>query len=58
MTVSEETKKALQGLRTEIVAGKILFPQTEVDRAWNSCADRALRILDKYAKGEGLLQGD
>jgi len=42
MTVSDETKKALKGLRTEIVAGMVLVPKTDSDRTWNECADRSV----------------
>lgn len=48
--------KALDGLRTEIIAGKVLIPKNAEDIAWNGANDRAIRILDKYRKGEGLFQ--
>ena len=56
MTPSKETVDALKGLRTEIVAGKVLCPKSEADEAWNNCADRAVRILDGYKNGDGLFQ--
>lgn len=54
--VSKETKEALKGARSEIVAGSVLFPRSEEDRAWNNANQRAGRILEKYMKGEGLFQ--
>ena len=54
--VSSETLKALNGLRSEIIAGKVLVPKTNADRAWNDCADRAVGILNAYRRGEGLFQ--
>lgn len=53
---SQETIDVLEGLRKEIVAGKVLFPQNDAERSWNLCADRAVRILDLYKQGEGLFQ--
>jgi len=48
--------KALDGLRTEIIAGKVLIPKDGEDLAYNHASDRAVRILDMYKKGEGLFQ--
>ena len=48
--------KALDGLRTEIIAGKVLVPKNSEDFAWNGASERAVRILDMYKKGEGLFQ--
>jgi len=48
--------KALDGLRSEIIAGRVLFPKNPEDNAWNGANDRAVRILDQYRKGEGLFQ--
>lgn len=51
-----EPQRSLQGLRNEILAGKVLLPKNEADLAWNNCADRALRIIDSYIAGKGLFQ--
>lgn len=53
---SKKTLEALRGVRTEIGAGKVMFPKSDADRAWNSCADRATRIISNYLDGEGLFQ--
>lgn len=54
--VQTMVSKALDGLRTEIIAGKVLVPKNAEDIAWNRANDRAVRILDMYRKGEGLFQ--
>lgn len=54
--VSEDTKKALRGARTEIIAGGVLLPITDADKAWNRANERAARIIDGYLRGEGLFQ--
>ncbi len=43
-------------VETEIVAGMILNPLTDADRSSNNANQRAVSILRKYAKGEGLFQ--
>lgn len=55
--VSEETQKALDGLKTEVTAGMRLTAVTELDHAWNGAHNRILGILKKYREGQGLLQG-
>jgi len=54
--ISDEMKRVLNGIRTEIVAGSVTFPKTEDDRLWNRANDRAVRIIDGYLRGEGLFQ--
>lgn len=56
LEVSDDTKRVLDGLRKEIIAGKVLAPKTDANKSWNNCADRAVRILDMYKKGKGLFQ--
>lgn len=54
--ISEETKQALTGVRKEIIAGKVMFVNTDAERTWNGASDRAIKIIDLYLKGEGLFQ--
>ena len=54
--ISEETKQALEGVRKEIIAGKVLIVKNSEDQQWNGASDRAIRIIDMYKKGEGLFQ--
>lgn len=54
--VSEETKKVLKGLKTEITAGMTLSQKTDIDKAWNDAHQRCLRLIAMYERGEGLLQ--
>lgn len=54
--VCEQTKKAIEGAMKEIVAGSILRPFNDQERAWNDANARATRILSAYLKGEGLFQ--
>ena len=53
---SEETLIALRGIRTEIGAGKALFPKTIEGRAWNNATTRAESIVQSYIGGYGLFQ--
>jgi hypothetical protein len=55
--ISEETKKALKGLRLEVGAGRVLVPKGEEDKQWNASANRTITLIDMYIKGKGLLQG-
>lgn len=54
--VSEETVTTLEGLRTEVVALKVMGVRDEADKAHNQAMDTALRLIDKYKRGEGLFQ--
>lgn len=45
-----------EGIATEIRAGKVLSPKNDADTAWNNASDRAIRIIKKYGRGEGLFQ--
>lgn len=54
--VSNETKEAIKGAISEIIAGSVLFPTTDGERLWNNANRRAERILQSYMKGEGLFQ--
>lgn len=56
MKPSKETIKALEGARSEIVAGGVLIPRTDIDRAYNEAIFRAARIIEEYKKGKGLFQ--
>jgi hypothetical protein len=54
--VSQETLEVLEGIRKEIVAGKVMVPVDGEGRGWNGASDRAVRILDMYREGRGLFQ--
>lgn len=54
--VSKEVKDVLGWIRTEIIAGGVLIPTSEAEKAWNSANERAVSILEKYKEGEGLFQ--
>ncbi len=49
-------KRHIEMMRSEIIAGSILFPKTDVDRAWNQANQRAGDIIAGYLIGEGLSQ--
>ena len=49
-------KESCDGAIQEFTAGKVLTPKSDEDRAWNDAHDRCIRILRRYAKGEGLFQ--
>lgn len=54
--VSDETKQVLEWVRTEVNAGKCLVAVTPVERQHNGATERAISIIEKYARGEGLFQ--
>lgn len=56
MQVSDETKKALEGLRTELGANRTLSPKDDFNRGFNEGVAEALRFIDRYKRGEGLFQ--
>ncbi len=43
-------------VETELCAGMVLMPNNEADRVWNQAHQRAIGILRKYKRGEGLFQ--
>lgn len=55
-TVSDETKKALEGARAEIIANKTLRPRDDYNKGFNAGIDEAIKFLNHYVKGEGLFQ--
>lgn len=56
MEVSKEVKETLEGIKKEIIAGKILIAETVDECAWNRANDRTITIIDKYIRGDGLFQ--
>ena len=52
----EITPKHIKGAIAEIVAGAVLDPKSDIDRAWNAATFRAEEILQKYIIGDGLFQ--
>jgi hypothetical protein len=54
--VSEETKQTLRDVSTEIGAGKVLFPMSDLERTWNDAHERTLQIIQNYSDGFGLFQ--
>jgi hypothetical protein len=53
---SAETLGILNGIVTEIGAGKVMFPISEADRAHNHACERAISIIHNYREGYGLFQ--
>ena len=51
--ISDEDYK---GLKTEITACMCLCPKNEGDRGYNQGMQKALRFIEQYHKGEGLMQ--
>ena len=49
-------KDGCEGAIKEFTAGKVMFPKSDEDKTWNDAHDRCIRILSRYAKGEGLFQ--
>lgn len=49
-------KSDLEGVRCEIIAGSVLHPVCDADKAWNEANNRAARIIDLYIQGRGLFQ--
>ncbi|HUT42704.1 MAG TPA: hypothetical protein VMW95_00100 [Desulfobacterales bacterium] len=43
---------------TEIKAGMVIFISCPQDRAWNQASQRAIDIIKKYKKGNGLFQNE
>jgi hypothetical protein len=48
--------QAIDGIITEIGAGRCLSPGCEADEAWNNASKRAMSIARKYKAGRGLFQ--
>lgn len=48
--------EALKGIKSEVMAGCVLSPKDDADRAWNDANRRAARIISQYIKGAGLFQ--
>lgn len=49
-------KTDLEGIYTEISAGRALFTNDERSRAWNDAHERCLNIVLSYMHGKGLFQ--
>jgi len=54
MTPAE--KRILNGIRTEIGAGMVMFPKTDGERLYNQACQRAVDIVQNYIDGIGLTQ--
>ncbi len=54
--IKKAVKENLLWIQTEIVAGKVLAPNTKREEGWNSAHDRTLRVIDNYIEGRGLFQ--
>lgn len=46
----------LGGLRSEIVAGSVMFAKNEGDQIHNAATARAARLVQQYLEGRGLFQ--
>ncbi len=55
-SVSEETRKALEGARTEAGANMTLVPTNDYSRGWNAGIQKAIDFIEAYERGEGLFQ--
>jgi hypothetical protein len=51
-----DTLEILRNIKTEIVAGMVLFPKSPEEHAHNNACDRASHIINNYAQGFGLFQ--
>jgi hypothetical protein len=49
MKVSEETKEALKGVRTEVGANKTLAPKDDYNRGFNAGIEEAIKFLNLIA---------
>ena len=49
-------KTDLEGVYTEIMAGTAIFTKGERAEGWNAATERAVEIVKKYMRGEGLFQ--
>jgi uncharacterized protein YdeI (YjbR/CyaY-like superfamily) len=56
MKISEETRKALEGVRTEIGANRTLTPKNEYNYGFNAGIEQAIKFLNNYLDGKGLFQ--
>jgi hypothetical protein len=56
MAPNQETIQTLKAIECEIVCGKVLFPKSDAERAWNDACDRASAIITNYRDGVGLFQ--
>lgn len=50
------TDKEIEGLFSEIVSCKCLFPKSDEDRAYNQGMDKAINFIKNYKDGKGLFQ--
>ncbi len=50
MDLDVYTKINFEAVRRDLIAGKVILPTTEADRAWNCACDRALRIMDLHSE--------
>lgn len=51
------SEKVYEGLKTEITAGKLMFPpHDEYKKGWNDAMTKALGIVKRYEEGNGLFQ--
>ena len=54
--ISEETKNALEGVRTEVGANRTLQPKDDYNRGFNAGLEEAIKFLNIYLRGDGLFQ--
>lgn len=56
MKPNAEIIETLSNIRTEIGAGMVLFPKSEIERGFNIACERAASIIFNYQQGLGLFQ--
>lgn len=49
-------EKSFDGIITELVGYKEMFPKDKEEAAWNAALDEAIRLCREYQAGCGLLQ--
>lgn len=50
------TEGDIDGMMSEINAGKCIHSHGEAEQSWNNATERALSIIRKYQSGRGLLR--
>lgn len=56
MRVSQETRDALEGARTEMGANRTLRPKDDYNRGFNEGIGIAIGFINSYLAGRGLFQ--
>lgn len=54
--MTDKERQMLDGIMSEIGAGMVMFPMTDVEHAHNNACERAKSIIANYRDGHGLFQ--